>query len=942
LVASESGGLFKSRNRGATWKHIDTLAPYFTNAVAFLPNDSKVVIGTTCEDFSKSNQGGIWRSADEGETWSPVLWLNPATGQPGPTPLSAPPGLSDQYSAFEISIAPDTHKIYVASSAGIEIGTPDGTTWSHHDLGVAAPEAFTVLALTEESPGAGNRVIAGGEAGIWRSTNGGVKWTLDKISIGCDKIKTDLGCVADMHALGASPVATKQAYVINGDMKLFFTTDAGLNWKPINSAPSGGEGCGGIAFIQVIGGTTSGGLDLYYSDRCNISKLTALPVSGTTNTFDYTGTWKKLSSDHGDTRHLAFDDNNAPLLLATDGGLHKTIDGGANWTFTGGGAGGYNALQIYQVKGQWIDNLGQHNLYFGTQDNSLWSSTDSGNTWVACACNEGDFFEAEYRIGPESDRQITMWNPWVNIKLLGTSFSAGIKAWTNPPGQINNDTRTGRPKIVRKDFHVQWVEEALGPTPSGKPLMEKGLAVNRDFGTTVSSWEQYARIKYDHLDLPRVSQAKKIGSILYQPIRGGFDAVANLEKGSLVRVTPSKNAPEASIHKPLMTSFGGYGIPPTMQNWYRVFAVDPRNPNHLLAPDVINKQMMESVDGGENWTAMTQLTSLVTNNDKLNFRGRIFFSQHIPGSDLLPISQVSAISFHPENPDRIALGTVQNGIFVSIDGGKNWKQVPGSEKATLISSLHWRTENEIIVSTYGRGLWRVTFKYVTSEFICRSPDCFHIFHQKPPKQPPSPFDLSVVAFGGHIRGVRARDTIVEEIFVQPGTTIAYAVNSLQAPTIRITETTAQAQSLGAIDLPRAPRRARIITGLTLREVQEGNELVGVLFSPRPLSMTTSASIELTVVRPEPAQTEREPSLELISGPEITPGRSIELKGRGLPAGTEAEIKIDDVTTQRVVADRNGNFAATLPSPARFGFHLVRLVVAGRVVDGAIIGVRPDH
>ena len=60
LVASESGGLFKTTDGGGSWKHVDRLAPYFTNAVAFVPGDPKVVIVTTSEDFSQPNQGGIW------------------------------------------------------------------------------------------------------------------------------------------------------------------------------------------------------------------------------------------------------------------------------------------------------------------------------------------------------------------------------------------------------------------------------------------------------------------------------------------------------------------------------------------------------------------------------------------------------------------------------------------------------------------------------------------------------------------------------------------------------------------------------------------------------------------------------------------------------------------------------------------------------------------
>ena len=957
LVASESGGLFKSKDRGATWKHIETLAPYYTNAIAFVPGNSKVLIATTSEDFSKSNQGGIWRSPDEGDTWTPVLWLNPNTGKPGPMAFPAPPEVPGRYSAFDISIAPDTGRIYVATSAGIAIGTPDGTIWSHRDVGFPAPQALTVLALTEESPDKGNRLLVGGAAGITRSNNGGKNWLAvpPKSSPGCDKITTVFGCIADMHALGGSPVSTKQAYVVNGDKKLFHTLNAGETWEPISGTPAGDSGCGGISFIQVKTGKSNGSIDLYFGNRCDVSKLTALPLPGTTD-FNYTGTWIKLISDHGDTRHLAFDDNNIPLLLATDGGLHKTADGGGHWTYTGGGPAGYNALQIYQVKGQWIDDIGQHNLYFGTQDNKLWSSADSGKTWVECVkCNEGDFYGAEYHVGQPTDSQITIWNPTKIYRLKGTSFSADVDAWTNPPGGSYD---TGRPNIVKKNFHVQWVEDAFVLVPSNggfvsKQIMARGLAVTHDFAKSFTGWKQYALISpgYGRLDQPRISYPQKGGPILYQAISNGFDSQTNLEIGGLARLVPKKNAIDATTDLSNMTKFGGFGMPPTMEVWYRVFAVDPWDPNHLLAPDVIHEQMMESTDGGDNWTAMPDLTNLVTNGGQLNFRGRIFLSQLPPLwalANFLPISQVSAISFYPDNPQMVALGTVQNGIFISADRGKTWKQVPGSEKATLVSSLHWRAATEIIVSTYGRGLWRLTLKYIGPVAIlpCRSPDCFHIYHQRPPEERPSPYDQVVVTIGGFIRGIRVRDGILKEVFVQPGTVLAYAADSpQQLPEITVTETTASLQSLRATALPRRPAGATTITGLTLKRQRPGSEFVGVFFSPRPRSRFAPASQGPTTVRPVrpgPSPIRREPHIEIISGPETTPGRAIELKGHRFPAGIQAEIKIDNVTVQTVLGNRDGNFAATVPAPAQFGFHVLTVAMEGRVVDGTIIGVRPNQ
>jgi hypothetical protein len=63
FVASSTGGLFRSGDRGLHWKHVDSL-PAYGNAVAFLPADPDILIATARPDFHTANYGGIWRSLD--------------------------------------------------------------------------------------------------------------------------------------------------------------------------------------------------------------------------------------------------------------------------------------------------------------------------------------------------------------------------------------------------------------------------------------------------------------------------------------------------------------------------------------------------------------------------------------------------------------------------------------------------------------------------------------------------------------------------------------------------------------------------------------------------------------------------------------------------------------------------------------------------------------
>jgi photosystem II stability/assembly factor-like uncharacterized protein len=1028
LVASESGGLFRSDDGGKIWHHVDSLPVFYTNAVAFA-KDPNVVIVTASEDFSVANRGGIWRSENGGKSWAQVLWPdpnNPSTKLPHPP---TPSGVPDRFSAYEISIAPDTGNIYVADSYGVSIADPEGKNWKQIDpFKEGRPRAVSVIALPKTTQGA-DLVLAAGPAGIRRSIDGGKSWL--------KPTPTTAGpspdAITDMHALGRSPVAKDQAFVaapisLDKDqqklkkvtcsapascwyMVLYSTKNGGDTWQQEYIAPDTigfekGIFAGGIAGVKAIGDVTS--FDLYFSSRLIIYRR----PSG--------GSWKPFilfpdTSEAGDTRDIAFNSQKQPVLAATDGGLIKqdglpnppsvadiqtalknigdysgAITGSVNadtqkaltkyqstrkllvtgtvdqptidslrslWTFAGANSlgnepNGYNALQIYEVKGQWIGNS-QHNLYFGTQDNSLWSSGDTGKTWQRC-CNEGGYFEGEFRVATPGDSQITFYAS-TNFQLPSPLFTCSA---TDSPcygnvldWKLSNCEACGKPKIISKDFHVQGVNLVLGPYLPGPPpvpsiVWSKGLAVSPDFGLT---WQQYAKFDQDRRDLPKFSwpPKTKLGPVLYQAIKVGWDP----DKGDIVqlaRITKPKGplGTLAPVTVPDPANFGGIGMGPTMGDYYRVFAVDPDDVNHLIAADVIKEKMMETSDGGKSWTEIPQLTYLVKDGGKLNFSGRIFWGPF--SSDVAPASQASAISFCPDNPDMVAVGTVQNGIFISNYGGKEgtWTKVPGSEHATLISSLHWRKPDEIIVSTYGRGLWRVRFNYIIPIYaVCKSPDCFHIYYERPPGQRPSPYDQAVVAFGGPIQGGRLVNGVLKEVYVAPGTTVAFGTDLQQVPDIKVTETTRPMRFQGITRMPRPPREARLITGLTLKKRGDRSVLVGFLFSPRPRSMYTPkerGEAEAKPVGQEPSPTEGKPYLE-VPNVSLTPGATIQLAGRGLRPGSKIEIAIDGNTIQKLAADREGKFSSAVQAPTQFGFHSLTLIdsASRKILDGAMVSVEPQ-
>jgi hypothetical protein len=132
-----------------------------------------------------------------------------------------------------------------------------------------------------------------------------------------------------------------------------------------------------------------------------------------------------------------------------------------------------------------------------------------------------------------------------------------------------------------------------------------------------------------------------------------------------------------------------------------VFAVDPNDFRHMYAMDFDHKDVRVSTDAGNSWQQDAALTSLVTGGG-------------IPIIDSTGNSQVHVIAFDPGNSSHILVGTDQAGMFASANGGATWSVLPNTARATAITGIYFddRT-NAVYVSTYGRGLWKLTVDWTT-------------------------------------------------------------------------------------------------------------------------------------------------------------------------------------------------------------------------------------
>ena len=352
-VAAGSGGVWKTSNAGTTWQDVFAKQPsYSIGCVAIDPTTPHTIWVGTGENVSGRHVGwgdGIYKSMDGGQTWAQM-------------------GLPKSEHIGKILIDPrDGNTVYVAAegalwAAGGERGiyktTDGGSNWTHV-LDIDENTGVTDIVFDPSNPdtiyaAAYQRRrhiwahLAGGpESGIYKTTDSGANWR---------KIKTGLP-KGDMGKIGLAVTAANPDLVyatIEADKKekgFYRSANKGESWTKQNDYVSGGTG---PHYYQVLAASQSTADVVYQMDV--FVHVTRDGGKSFTNMED--GKHK-----HSDNHALWIDpDNGDHLIVGCDGGLLESFDHGASWRHFPN----MPLSQFYRVA---VDNsLPFYNVMGGAQD----------------------------------------------------------------------------------------------------------------------------------------------------------------------------------------------------------------------------------------------------------------------------------------------------------------------------------------------------------------------------------------------------------------------------------------------------------------------------------------------------------------------------------------------------------------------------------------------
>jgi photosystem II stability/assembly factor-like uncharacterized protein len=354
--------------------------------------------------------GGVFRSTDGGASWS-------AANQG----LSLRPLLSTVVEVTSLAIDrahPAT--LYAGLNAdGVAKSTDGGASWTHVEGGL---RNFAISALALD-PTNGDRLFAATFDGLYRTGDGGANWR--RLTRG---LPGDFPAIAETVTL--DPTAPQTAYAAFGDLdgkvtRLFKSVNGGATWRLVSSGPLDGRFLLTLAVDPLAPQTLYAGCrDGLFQSRDGGASWQATGISGP-NVFSlaihptrpgtvYAGTssgllrttdggahWSPLNS--GLETHLAlalaFSPASPRTLFAgtslsregaNAGGVYKTTNAAASWTFVSRG------MKAQAADSLAVDPKTPTTLWLGT-DLGLFKSRDRGESWSRL-----DFTQGCQIFGPQS------------------------------------------------------------------------------------------------------------------------------------------------------------------------------------------------------------------------------------------------------------------------------------------------------------------------------------------------------------------------------------------------------------------------------------------------------------------------------------------------------------------------------------------------------------
>jgi photosystem II stability/assembly factor-like uncharacterized protein len=762
-VASASGGLFKTENRGNTFAPIfDDGGSFSLGAVKVDPKDSSVVWLGTGENNNQRSVAfgdGIYKSLDAGKTWKRM-------------------GLENSEHIQNIVIDPrNSSVVYVTAigplwraggDRGLYKTTDGGATWKAilpgtensgaTDMVMDPKKPDTIyVAMLQRRRQVGQLIGGGPDSGIFKSTDGGAKFT--KLTKGLPAV--EMGRVG----LGINPKNPNTLYALvtaqRGQGGFFRSDDAGATWKRIGRSVSDGRGagrgfgggdagqptpvltpCGALddpapaAPAAPVGeGATGrgrsnddcfrGGDPGYYNEIFVDPENPETIYSTWTNisrSEDGGKTWKTvpLSGVHVDHHEIVWDpSDHRHMIIGNDGGVYETYDGMKTWRQ-------FSNLPLSQFYRITTDNvLPFYNVCGGAQDNG--SVCGPSRTVHRAGIRTSDWYNVgsgdgfQGRVDPDDSNIVYAQSQQGSLTRLDlrTGVSVGISPRTNntaglPPAEApaggaaqgGRGGRGGAGPVGR--WH--WDSPVIVSPHAGRRLYFAGERVYRsdNRGDTWTAISGDLTRNLDPTKIPIMGKVWSPDSVAFNEATTRLSTLTALDESPLLEGLLYTGSDDGLIQ---VTEDGG-------KTWRKV---DSSALQAGGAPEFTYVTDVQASSRDAN-TVFATLNDWNRGNFKpyvlkSTDRGRTWTS--ISG-DLPQRSGAWSIAQDTVNPNLLFVG-MEFGLYATVDGGAHWVKLSGVPTSQVRDITIQKREGDLVAGTFGRGVYILddytALRDVTSESL---------------------------------------------------------------------------------------------------------------------------------------------------------------------------------------------------------------------------------
>ncbi len=650
-VGVGSGGIWKTKNNGITWKpvfqHESTCA---IGDIAVARSNPQVVwVGTGEVLMARSALAGtgVFKSTDGGDTWKNM-------------------GLADTHHIGRVLIDPTDHNIvYVVaighrSSANPERGvfkTVDGgETWKrilYFDETTSAidmvidPQDRNVLYATTWQRSPDSQRHRGENSGVHKSLDGGRTWK--RLEGGLPR-----GDKVGRIGIDVAPSNSKVIYALVDDEDadgLYRSNDAGKSWKRVNQKPV--QARWDWCEIRVSPDNED---ELY-----NIGQRSFVSRDGG-KTFDQIGgTIVHLLPHasrilHLDTHCMWIDPQNTDhIVFGNDGGLFVSYDRGKAWLHL-------NNLPIAEVYAVTFDQEKPYNVYIGTQDNA---ALFGPNTHRPEDGGPDDWSHVYLDRWGGGDSYFTYRDPTDRDVIYYEHQNGALRRKTMSSGRTKNI----QPSIAEgPGLRFAWMTPFFPSVHDPKNLY---CGANLVFKST-DRGDRWSAISQDLTqgEVPPNTRYRAVSALAESPLQAGV-LYAGTDTGNLF-VTRDDGKKWQAISERL-PRYHVSRVTPSSHQAARVFVTLTG-----MNSDDFSPYVFRSEDYGQTWNSI---------------------------SAGLPLEAVHVIREDPRNAELLYVGT-DLGVYLSPDGGKTWHALSNNMPTAAVHDLavHPR-DHDLIAGTHGLSVF---------------------------------------------------------------------------------------------------------------------------------------------------------------------------------------------------------------------------------------------